>query len=492
MLQIYTENGKRNTASAPAGLTRRAAITALALCAVFMLISASCAGTSKRGKREPTVAAVVSDHGGGLDSFARGASEGGADNAVPADGAQTAGTREKQSVAVYMADAEREEIKGAYKILGGELARAISVSDKYIAVNRTDIILEILGAEHVYQRSGAVSDEQIQDLGRQVGVQYLCIAEISEVKGGTYYLDVRLVDVVTAKTVSSATAGSNLADINEMIRAARELAQALMGGKIDAREIKPAVIESAVYADAAKPVSRADGADFRDGKIGADMVFVKGGSFVMGCTPEQESCWDSEKPAHRVTLGSYYIGKYPVTQKQWQSVMGTNPSDTKGDALPVHNVSWDEVQEFIAKIKKATGRKYRLPTEAEWEYAARGGVNSKGYKFAGSNDVSEVAWYEKNCSDVQRAGAKKPNELGLHDMSGNVCEWVNDYFGDYGSASQTDPPGPQSGSMRALRGGPHFKGTTYMRIAIRNGAMPDGEQNGANGFRLAMSPDGER
>jgi len=456
-------------------------IIPIGLCAVILAVMfVSCAGTGK-GKEKPTTPSTVSAHGGSQDTSARSAS---------GYGGQPAAEREKQSVAVYMADEERESIKGAYKILGGELARAISVSDRYIAVNRTEAILEILGSEHIYQRSGAVSDEQIASLGEQIGAQYLCIAEISEVKGGTYYLDVRLVDVVTAKTVSSATAGSNLADINEMIRAARELARALMGGKSEALEIKPTVIESAVYADAGKPVSRADGADFRDGKIGVNMVFVRSGAFVMGCTPEQESCWDNEKPAHRVTLGGYYIGKYPVTQKQWQSVMGTNPSDKKGDDLPVHNVSWEEVQEFIAKVKKTTGRKYRLPTEAEWEYAARGGANSKGYKFAGSNDADEVAWYDKNSKSVQRTGAKKPNELGLYDMSGNIYEWVNDYFGNYESRSQTDPPGPQSGSMRTLRGGPHFKGTTYMRIAIRSGAMPDADQNGSTGFRLAMSPDG--
>jgi len=450
---------------------------------VAAMLPASCAKTGK-GREIQVSPPVVSNQDISQDTSAR--------SAVPVDNSRPpVAEREKQSVAVYMADEEREAIKGAYKILGGELARAIGGSDKYTALNRTEAILEILGSEHVYQRSGAVSDEQIASLGGQVGAQYLCVAEISEVKGGTYYLDVRLVDVVTAKTVSSATAGSNLADINEMIRVARELARALLGGKSEAQEVKPAVIESAVYADAVKPVSRADGADFRDGKIWVDMVFVRGGAFVMGCTPEQESCWDNEKPPHRVTLGGYYIGKYPVTQKQWQSVMGTNPSDKKGDGLPVHNVSWDEVQDFIAKVKKATGRKYRLPTEAEWEYAARGGASGKGYRFAGSDNVNEVAWYDKNCKDVQRVGAKKPNELGLYDMSGNVYEWVNDYFGNYGSNSQTDPPGPQSGSMRTLRSAPHFKGATYMRIAIRSGAMPDDEQNGSIGFRLAMSPGSE-
>ena len=465
-------------------IMKKYAITVSALCAAFMLALASCAGTSERGRQ--AVPPSVSERDVQDTSALSAPERGGADSGIAADGV-------KQSVAVYMAGEEPEGIRGAYKILGGELARAISVSDRYAAVNRTEAILEILGQEHVYQRSGAVTDEQIMNLGEQVGAQYLCIAEISEVKGGTYYLDVRLVDVVTSKTASSATAGSNLADINEMLRAARELARVLMGGKGEAPEAQSgAAIQSAVYADA-KPVSRADGADFRDDKIGVEMVFVKGGSFVMGCTPEQESCWDNEKPTHRVTLTSYYVGKYPVTQKQWQSVMGTNPSGVKGDGLPVHNVTWAEVQEFVSKVKKMTGRKYRLPTEAEWEYAARGGAESKGYKYAGSGNVDEVAWYDKNCKGVQKVGAKKPNELGIYDMSGNVYEWVNDLFGEYESRSQTDPPGPQSGSMRVTRGGPYFKGATYMRIAFRSEALPDDEAHSTTtGFRLAMSPGGER
>ena len=406
------------------------------------------------------------------------------------DGNAPIAEHEKKNVAVYMAGEERKGIKGAYKILGGELARAISVSDRYIAVNRTEAILEVLAKEHTYQRSGAVTDEQIRDLGKQFGARYLCIAEISDVKGGTYYLDVRIVDVVTAKTEASATAGSNLADINEMLRVARELAGGLIGGNGEARGA-PGRITAVQADDDAKPVLGRAGSDFTDAKIGVEMVFVRGGAFTMGCTPEQETCWDLEKPAHKAALSDYYIGKYPVTQKQWQSVMGANPSGFgKGDGLPVHNVTWADVQEFISKINKMTGRKYRLPTEAEWEYAARGGAKSKGYKFPGSDNVNDVAWYSENSrSQVQKAGAKEPNELGLYDMSGNVGEWVNDWFGLYEARSQTDPSGPRSGSLRVQRGGAFMTPAASMRSAFRSSGHPEDEAYSiSTGFRLALDP----
>ena len=163
-----------------------------------------------------------------------------------------------------------------------------------------------------------------------------------------------------------------------------------------------------------------------------DMVFVEGGTFTMGCTPEQwNDCLDNEKPAHQVTLSDFYIGKYEVTQVQWVAVMGNNPSSIKGDNLPVGNVSWDDVQEFIERLNEKTGENYRLPTEAEWEYAARGGNRSMGYKYSGSNDVGNFSWYQGSISINSKypVGTKMANELGIHDMSGNVLEWVSDFLG---------------------------------------------------------------
>ena len=197
------------------------------------------------------------------------------------------------------------------------------------------------------------------------------------------------------------------------------------------------------------------------------MVKVDGGVFEMGATPEQEYIYSSEKenesPVHQVTLSDFYMGETEVTQALWEAVMGSNPSKNIGSHLPVQYVSWDDCQEFITKLNALTGKQFRLPTEAEWEYAARGGSQSQGYKYAGSNNIDDVAWYSENSyfindetyrlRELHFVGTKAPNELGLYDMSGNVCEYCQDWYGSYSSDVQTNPAGPQSGSSRVVRGG---------------------------------------
>ena len=186
-----------------------------------------------------------------------------------------------------------------------------------------------------------------------------------------------------------------------------------------------------------------------------DMVEVRGGTFRMGATSEQGSdVWDNEKPVHSVTLSGYYIGKTEVTQALWKAVMGSNPSKFIGDNLPVEMVSWDDCQEFIRELNALTGQNFRLPTEAEWEFACRGGNNSRGYKYSGSNNLGSVAWYDGNSGNkTHPVGTKAPNELGIYDMSGNVWEWCADWYGDYSSGAQTNPTGPYGGSNRVYRGG---------------------------------------
>jgi formylglycine-generating enzyme required for sulfatase activity len=220
-----------------------------------------------------------------------------------------------------------------------------------------------------------------------------------------------------------------------------------------------------------------------------NMVFVKGGTFTMGCTAEQGSdCYDYEKPAHQVTLSDFYIGKYEVTQAQWKAVMGSNPSNYSGcDSCPVEQVSWDDVQEFIQKLNAKTGLNYRLPTEAEWEYAARGGAQSRGYKYSGSNSVDEVAWYAGYSEyKTHPAGTKKANELGIYDMSGNVYEWCSDWYGAYSSEAQTNPKGPSSASARVARGGSWNHSASSCRVACR-GADAPGTRSNLMGFRLARN-----
>ena len=220
-------------------------------------------------------------------------------------------------------------------------------------------------------------------------------------------------------------------------------------------------------------------------KLAENMVRVEGGTFTMGATAEQGSDADNdEKPAHQVTLSTYYIGKYEVTQAEWQAVMGTNPSRFKGDNLPVENVNWFDCQEFIRKLNELTGKEFRLPTEAEWEYAARGGKRSYGAKYAGGSDIGNVAWYKENSNETTHpVGLKRANELGLYDMSGNVWEWCQDWKGDYSSTSQTNPQGPATGTGRVLRGGSWLNVARFCRLSFRFNYDPDGSYYG---LRLAL------
>ena len=218
------------------------------------------------------------------------------------------------------------------------------------------------------------------------------------------------------------------------------------------------------------------------------MVAVEGGTFTMGATSEQVGdAFDNEKPAHQVTLSDYYIGQTEVTQALWEAVMGSNPSGHKGDNLPVENVSWNDCQEFIQKLNQLTGKQFRLPTEAEWEYAARGGRKSRGYKYAGSNDIGSVAWYWENSGNgTHPVATKQANELGIYDMSGNVWEWCSDWYGDYQSSSQSDPQGPSSGSNRVSRGGSYFSVARHCRVSRRGLNTPD-DRYADLGLRLSCN-----
>jgi len=215
--------------------------------------------------------------------------------------------------------------------------------------------------------------------------------------------------------------------------------------------------------------------------VSFDMVAVEGGTFTMGATTEQRGGWlgffdydSDETPVHQVTLSDFMIGKTEVTQELWQAVMGNNPSYYSGNDLPVEQVSWNDCQEFIKKLNSLTGLNFRLPTEAEWEYAARGGNKSKGYKYSGSNDIGSVAWYDSNSSSKTHAVAtKSPNELGLYDMSGNVWEWSSDWYGDYSSGSQSNPKGPSSGSGHVRRGGSWGLNARNCRVSDRDNMILD-------------------
>lgn len=195
----------------------------------------------------------------------------------------------------------------------------------------------------------------------------------------------------------------------------------------------------------------------------------------------------SEETAHQVELSSFYMQKTEVTQELWEEVMGSNPSEDKSwKDNPVTNVSWNDCQEFIKKLNEITGNKYRLPTEAEWEYAARGGKMSKGYQYSGSDNLEEVGWYDQNSNEkIHPVAEKKPNELGLYDMSGNVWEWCQDWYGDYRVKFKKNPQGPDNGTTKVLRGGSWYFDAVNCRVACRYDGFPDYRSN-IRGFRLAL------
>ena len=242
--------------------------------------------------------------------------------------------------------------------------------------------------------------------------------------------------------------------------------------------------------------------------VSFNMIYVQGGTFQMGSDDSEAFSW--EQPVHSVTLSDYYIGETEVTQELWEAVMGSTIEQQRkkaeeywgvdfdlygvGSTYPMYYISWEDCQEFIKKLNRITGKNFRLPTEAQWEYAARGGNKSRGYKYAGSDTIGEVAWYDDNACDgvgssspdygTHRVGTKSANELGLYDMSGNVYEWCSDWYGSYSTSSQTNPTGPTTGSDRVLRGGCWGFNARNCRVANRIGDSP-GYRSNNGGFRLS-------
>jgi formylglycine-generating enzyme required for sulfatase activity len=217
-----------------------------------------------------------------------------------------------------------------------------------------------------------------------------------------------------------------------------------------------------------------------------NMVAVEGGTFMMGASEDDTEADNREVPAHEVTLSSFSIGQTEVTQALWQAVMGSNPSHFLDIVSPVETVTWDDCQTFITNLNQITGRNFRLPTEAEWEFAARGGKLGQGYKYAGGNTIGDVAWYYGNSrSSTHAVATKAPNELGLYDMSGNVLEWCQDWFDYYSDAAQTNPTGPSLGTYRVCRGGSFGSAASSCRVSFRVNYTPT-IKGSYLGLRLAM------
>jgi len=292
--------------------------------------------------------------------------------------------------------------------------------------------------------------------------------ELTTEIGGELYIDdafIKNVNANTLVTLNNLTEGRH----NLVIKGAETYEQWI---DIPANETEKLTVEKKLTDTAGIP----------------EMVFIQGGTFQMG----GNDGGDDEKPVHSVTINNFYMGKYEVTQKQWQEIMGNNPSYFKNcDNCPVESVSWNDVQDFIRKLNEKTGKNYRLPTEAEWEYAARGGNKSRGFTYSGSNKVGEVGWYDGNSgSKTHPVGQKQANEIGLYDMTGNVWEWCSDWYRSdyYKSSSSSNPKGPTDSSFRVLRGGSWYSKPARQRVSYRyHDVGYPSNRSDVDGFRIART-----
>jgi formylglycine-generating enzyme required for sulfatase activity len=319
----------------------------------------------------------------------------------------------------------------------------------------------------------------IVEAGRLLGVAKVIIGSANMV-GKTYYLSLSLIDIHTG-VIERVAEDKTKGDVDELIESTKRLIKKLLGEK-EGEEQQP---ESMIM-ESSKPAKTGGEAS----AVNMEFVLVKGGCYQMG--DSLGDGYGDERPVHEVCVNDFYIGKYDVTQGQWKEIMGSNPSEFNhcGDNCPVENISWNDTQAFIGKLKQKIGKNYRLPTEAEWEYAARSGGRKE--EWAGTNSESELgeyAWIDVNSGErTHPVGQRKPNGLGLYDMSGNVWEWCQDLYDEnyYKNSPKDNPEGPESGTNRVLRGGSWFNGAGYTRSGKRLSIIPD-YRDSNDGFRLVRT-----
>lgn len=378
---------------------------------------------------------------------------------------------------------------GVKLMVRSKLAYAITNTPGYEGYDRVDIS-SIMG-EQEFQRTGLVSDAQIKKLGEMTGADYILVAEVAKLDNNHIIIVSKILNVETAKLEKTSNA-QTATDVNAMEDACLELAIRLFGGQPGRTITLPHGY-----------TSRSSGMDFVETVAGLNMkmVYVEGGDFLMGATSEQGSEGDGdEQVIRRVKLDSYYIGECEITQAQWGCIMGTSVQQQASKAgfsnfkgigpdYPMYYVSWGEARAFCQELSRMTGRTYCLPTEAQWEYAARGGNKGDGTKYSGSWSIDAVAWYDGN-SDLSThpVKTKRANGLGLYDMSGNVYEWCSDWYGNSYNANDTNnPTGPSTGSRRVLRGGSWKINARNCRVSYRNYCTPDSRFNNY-GFRVVVLP----
>jgi formylglycine-generating enzyme required for sulfatase activity len=372
------------------------------------------------------------------------------------------------------------------KIFGSKLVGAITRAGEFKATDHTaDYDAEVKkqkGFSHI------VTVEDVFAVENNFGAQFFCLVTMST-SGDFIAVAASLLNPETEDL--STTTVEVMRSLPEMDKTADKLAKQI--ADIAAGRVKEQPKKRGIFGlfkkNQKENVEKQETVGPIDDSLLFNMIYVQGGTFIMGCPDEPKACEKDEKPTHQVTLSDFYIGATEVTYAQWKAVMGSYPAKKieGNDQLPVC-VSWLEVQDFIGKLNvNNTGRKYRLPTEAEWEYAARGGNTSQSYKYSGSNDVDEVAWYADNSGrKTHIVGGKQTNELGLYDMSGNVWEWCRDRYDKYSDAEQSDPVITESGKNRVIRGGSWDAKREDIRAWRRASENPD-KQTQNIGFRLARN-----
>lgn len=374
---------------------------------------------------------------------------------------------------------------GTKLLLRQSVTYAITQTPGYEGYNRVDMA-QMLG-EHEFQRTGYVSDSQIKKLGKMTGAAYVLIAEAAPYDAEHIVILANLVNVETGQIENSSipvVAGTNP---EEMAKSCSYLAEILLNKPGRAVNISAGGSRNTTTTKSSRSLQpvRSD-KNYTETALGVDMemVWVDGGEFMMGCTGEQSDCREDEMTVKRVNIDGFYIGMLEVTQAQWMAVMGTSLAQQKdktsnrktygvGLEYPMYYVNWEEAMEFCRVLSKKTGRKYTLPTEAQWEYAARGGIASDGTKYAGSNSLESVAWYSKNGFATHPCGEKEANALGIFDMSGNVAEWCKDWY--------------TKDSKRSCRGGSFEDSARNCRVSSRGSEFPN-IRTYNTGFRVICIP----
>ena len=385
---------------------------------------------------------------------------------------------------------------GVKNLLRQSITFGINRLQGYEGYNRVDMA-QITG-EHNFQRTGYVSDSDIKKLGSMTGAQYVLIAEATNYDATHILVFANLVDVETGRVTNSSIPKVAGIDPEQMYRDCAEVAKSLLG-------ITTSGSNTSSYGGSfnnSSSYNRTVNQDFTEDAWGINMkmIWVEGGEFIMGCTSEQSDCDDDEQNVRRVKVDGFYIGMLEVTQSQWEKVMGTSvyqqrdkestsePMRGVGPDYPMYYVSWEEASEFCRLLSNKTGKTYTLPTEAQWEYAARGGKKADGTRYSGSNMIDAVAWYDGNSGyNTHPCGTKRANALGIYDMSGNVCEWCKDWYSSsYTSYDTNNPTGPSSGSGRVNRGGSCYNLAPYCRVANRYSSSPRRYHD--QGFRVVLLP----